>query len=66
MEIQVNGKKQECAGPVTVLAFLEALGIQPATVAVERNLRIVPRQEMAQEMIREGDTLEIIRMVGGG
>ena len=66
MEIQVNGEKRHWDGPVTVLDLLEALGIHPATVAVERNLRIVLRDEMAREMIHDGDTIEIIRMVGGG
>ncbi len=66
MEIQVNGEKRQWDGPVTVVALLEALGIRPAAVAVEKNLRIVPREEMRQEVIRDGDTIEIIRMVGGG
>ena len=66
MEIQVNGEKRHWDGPVTVLDLLEALGIRPATVAVERNLRIVLKEEMAKEMIHDGDTLEIIRMMGGG
>ncbi len=66
MEIQVNGEKRQWDGPVTVLALLEALEIRPAMVAVERNLRIVLRDEMAREMIHDGDTIEIIRMVGGG
>ena len=66
MEIQVNGEKRHWDGPVTVLDLLEALGIPPATVAVERNLGIVPRDEMARETIHDGDAIEIIRMVGGG
>jgi len=66
MEIQVNGKKRHWDKPITVLALMEALGIRPATVAVERNLRIVLRDEMDREMIHDGDTIEIIRMVGGG
>ena len=66
MEIQVNGEKRHWDGPVTVLDLLEALGIHPATVAVERNLRIVLREGMAKEMIHDGDKIEIIRMMGGG
>ena len=66
MEIQVNGEKRHWDGPVTVLDLLEALGIRPATVAVERNLRIVLREEVAREMIHGGETIEIIRMLGGG
>ena len=66
MEIQVNGEKRQWDEPVTVVSLLETLGIRPVTVAVEKNLRIVPREEMAREMIHDGDTIEIIRMVGGG
>lgn len=66
MEIRVNGEKRRCDGPIAVGDLLEALGIQPGLVVVERNLRIVPRERVADEMIQDGDSLEIIRMVGGG
>jgi sulfur carrier protein len=66
MQIQINGVKRQWEAPVTVLALLNALGIDSRVVAVEKNLRIVPREEMAAEMVREGDALEIVRMMGGG
>ena len=66
MEIRVNGEKRRWESPVTVLALVEALGLRPATVVVERNLKIVPRERMAEEMVEDGDSLEIIRLVGGG
>jgi thiamine biosynthesis protein ThiS len=66
MEIRVNGEKRRCDGPAAVGDLLEALGIQPGLVVVERNLRIVPRERVAEEMIQDGDSLEIIRLVGGG
>lgn len=66
MEIQINGEKRHWDRPVTVFALLETLGIGSETVAVEKNLRIVPRDQLAREMICDGDTIEIIRMVGGG
>lgn len=66
MEIRVNGESREWEGPLTVLALLEALGVRPAAVAVEKNLRIIPRDELGRELIHDGDTIEIIRMVGGG
>ena len=53
MEIQVNGEKRQWDEPVTVVSLLETLGIRPVTVAVEKNLRIVPREEMAREMIHD-------------
>ena len=66
MEIQVNGVKRQWDSPVTVLALLDALGINPGAVAVEKNLQIVARDEMTSELVRDGDVIEIIRMVGGG
>lgn len=53
-------------GPLTVGGMLESLGINPKSVVVERNLKILSRSEMASEAIQEGDIFEIIRLVGGG
>jgi len=66
MEITVNGQKREYSGPPWMTSLLETLGISPRPVVVERNLRIVPRNELEKEPVAEGDTIEIIRFVGGG
>lgn len=66
MEIRVNGETRNWDSPVTVLALVESLGIRPGTVVVERNLTIVPRDRMAEEPVEDGDSIEIIRLVGGG
>lgn len=65
MEITVNGEKKEVA-PVSVLAFLESLGIDPRLVAVEWNLEILPKSEYGATQLKEGDRLEIVQFVGGG
>ena len=66
MEIRVNGETRQWERSVTVRDLLEALGIRPRAVVVERNLKIVPRERMAEEMVEDGDSIEIIRLVGGG
>jgi sulfur carrier protein len=66
MEIRVNGEMRRWDSSVTVLALVEGLGIRPVTVVVERNLKIVARERMAEEMVEDGDSVEIIRLVGGG
>ena len=66
MEIQVNGEKRRWEGPATVQALLAGLGIGSASVAVEKNRRILSRDAFATEPLGEGDALEIIRLVGGG
>jgi thiamine biosynthesis protein ThiS len=46
--------------------LLEVLGMNPKSVVVERNLQIVDRGRVESEMIQDGDSIEIIRFVGGG
>ena len=66
MEIRVNGELRQWDRSITVRDLLEALGIRPRAVVVERNLKIVPRERMAEEIVEDGDSIEIIRLVGGG
>jgi thiamine biosynthesis protein ThiS len=64
--ISVNGEQKDYKGPLTIGGLLQSLGINPRSVAVERNLKIVARAELELEPIADGDVIEIIRLVGGG
>jgi thiamine biosynthesis protein ThiS len=66
MQLTVNGKPREASDNATILAFLEANEIDPRIVAVERNGEIVKRDQWSVVRLASGDTLEIVRMVGGG
>lgn len=66
MEITINGEKKDIAAPMTVARLLDSLGIKPGSVVVERNLKIVAKTEYEKEPVEEGDSVEIIRFVGGG
>ncbi|MGA2939812.1 MAG: sulfur carrier protein ThiS [Syntrophobacteraceae bacterium] len=66
MRISINGKSSEYSGLPTLSELLRSLGIDPKKVAVERNLRVVPRSLMDSEPVESGDSLEIVRLVGGG
>jgi thiamine biosynthesis protein ThiS len=66
MHITVNGHDRNVASPLTVAELLEMLGINPKTVVVERNLKIIDRKEFNLEALEDGDQIEIIRLVGGG
>jgi thiazole synthase len=50
----------------SIAALVHEIGLDPAKVAVERNLEIVPRSTLADVMLAEGDVLEIVHFVGGG
>lgn len=64
--IEVNGEPRRIASGATIAALCEDIGLDPAKVAVERNLEIVPRSQLADTRLVEGDRLEIVHFVGGG
>jgi len=66
MHIQLNGEPYEVAGPLTVSALLALLSIDPRTVAVELNRRVVKRARYAEAMVEEAAEVEIVAFVGGG
>ena len=64
--LQVNGKPIELDGPTALTAYLEVLGVSPRAVAVELNRMIIDRDAYPTTILRDGDVVEIVRMVGGG
>jgi sulfur carrier protein len=64
--LQVNGKQVELDAPIPLVLYLEKLGLNPRTVAVEHNGEIVQRMSFASVVLNQGDRVEIVRMVGGG
>jgi thiazole synthase len=66
LNVIVNGEPRQLGGPLNVRDLLVTLGQDPAKVAVERNLEIVPRSAYDQTMVGEGDRLEIVQFIGGG
>lgn len=66
MRVTVNGKPRDLSESLTLLEFLQSHDINPALVAVEYNGEIVRRERFQDVLITEGDTLEVVHMVGGG
>ena len=66
MQITVNGQPRNERDGISVAELLAALSLEPRRVAVERNKLIVPRAQYAQTPLADGDTLEIVTLVGGG
>jgi thiazole synthase len=65
-DITLNGETRRIDKIVSVRALLASLGLDPAKIAVERNLDIVPRSLYGEVMRGEGDRLEIVHFIGGG
>ena len=64
--IRVNGEHRRVPGGVSISEMLNGIGIDPAKVAVERNLEIVPRSSLDDICVEDGDDFEIVHFVGGG
>lgn len=66
MKVSINGKEADTEDGVTIEKLLVSLGIRPEGIAVELNKEIVPRAGHRLTLIKENDSIEIIRMAGGG
>lgn len=66
MKIIFNGQPEEVNTRMILKQFLELKGINPNIVACELNLNVIRRKDLDKTELREGDTLEVIRMIGGG
>ena len=66
MKITVNGEGKEIPEGLTVSTLLEYLGIHSDRVAIEYNLRVLPRPQWNATLIQPDDRFEIVHFVGGG
>lgn len=64
--IVLNGQPRTVGAGTTLAELLRQLRLEPRHLAVEVNLRLVPREHHAEYVLRDGDTLEIVTLVGGG
>ncbi len=64
--VRVNGRSVELGEPTPLLDYVRGLGVDPRAIAVEVNGEILQRDAYAACTLRDGDVIEIVRMVGGG
>ena len=66
MKLEVNGEEREVEDGTSVRALVRELGLVPEQVAVERNRRLVRRDQFDSTELAEGDRIEVVTLVGGG
>ena len=67
--LRINGQTRQFTPqemPATLSALLEKLGVGTNTVVAEVDGRIVRPEEFAQTAVRDGQTIELIKFMGGG
>ena len=69
MKILVNGEIKVLdlgSKPSTMQAVIERLNHHPRLIVVEHNGKILPPNKWKDQTVKDGDTLEIVTIVGGG
>lgn len=66
MNITVNGKILELAGPVSLAVFLKERGFAEGKVIIEYNGEILAAQGWKNVVLSPEDRMEIVTFVGGG
>ena len=63
--LRINGQDMDLAGQ-NLQQVLSQEGYQLDRVVVERNLEIVPKEQYADIILADGDSIEVLNFVGGG
>lgn len=66
MRVSVNGKDAEIGPDTSVAGLIASFHLQPQHVAVEVNRELVPRRAFQTTLLKEGDQVEVVTLVGGG
>ncbi|MBL7648937.1 MAG: sulfur carrier protein ThiS [Candidatus Hydrogenedentes bacterium] len=66
MNITLNGEARTVDAGTSLQQLLDALEVNCDALVVQRNDDIVARAQFADTPLADGDTLELVRFVGGG
>ncbi len=66
IEVTVNGKPVTLESSLTIERLLATVAVPPNYLAVELNADVVPRENHAAVLVKDGDEIEVVTLVGGG
>lgn len=66
IKVRINGKETELTEAQSVEQYLESKGLAGRSLAVAVNGTVLRREEFPETSLSDGDTVEIVRPVGGG
>jgi sulfur carrier protein len=67
--LKINGVEKEFAAgqmPSTLAELLEQMDVKAATAAAEVDGEIVDSKKFAETKLRDGQSIELVRFIGGG
>ncbi len=66
MKVMVNGVDRTFDDGLSIQGLLDEMGVKTEATAVQYNGDILPREDLPNITVNEGDALELVRIVGGG
>ena len=66
ISVSINGAARDFPQAISLAELIQEMGLGGKRIALERNGDIVPRSQFEQQMLTDGDKLEIVAAVGGG
>lgn len=66
ISVSINGTVHQFDTAISIAALIEQMQLGNKRIALERNGEIVPRGQFTQQMLADGDNLEVVVAVGGG
>lgn len=66
MLIKLNGDMVDIPSDMDVLSLIESKKLDPKSVIVELNMKIISSDQWTDTIINENDSIEVLRFVGGG
>ena len=66
VKIILNGKEKNIAAPVNLESLIGQSCRDPQHVIAELNGAIVKNNQWQRQILKDGDTLELVNFVGGG
>ena len=67
MQVRINGKDTEIQESVSIVDYLTSIGFdKQVSIAVAINGEIIPKEDYGEIHLKNGDSMEVVRAIGGG
>ncbi len=66
IHVTINGKELELGTPTSLPDYVASLKVDTKMIAIAYNGDVVRRTEWETVTLEDGDTVEVVRAVGGG
>ena len=66
IHVTINGEEREFTDAMPLSEYVSSLGVNVKMIAIAYNGEVLRRDEWVEITLSEGDSLEVVRAVGGG